>query len=370
MLKMTYKGKTIQKHIRGNWFVRVRYQGKVISIYGRTQIDCYDKLKLFVEKIEIERAQKFLQKLEVLTIPQAPPPQQTESKKTGYTLKEWFDEWLNSYKVGNVRQATIDSFLKAFSYLEKLHNVNIQEITSLMLSKVINSTVGARSKDKIHNLCRQMFSIAFNNRVVESNPTLIIPRPKQYAKFEKKAFTPEQERKFISLCLADLDKYEPLLICLQQGIRKGELLALRPNDLDFKQNTLRIDESYDHNYPDDLETKNAASKRTMPMFGMTRQLLLKYKDCDPDKRIYGEINGATLGLWLVKLLKDNDLPRMTLHELRHTFITRCHEKVIDELIIQKWVGHAKGSRMTKAVYTHINNDTELKSIDLLNAKYN
>ncbi|MCL2798096.1 MAG: site-specific integrase [Firmicutes bacterium] len=363
---MTYKGKTIQRHIRGNWFVRVHYRGKTVSIYGRTQIDCYNKLKLFVEKIEVDKAQRVLQRLEVLAMPQAQPLPKAQAKKTGYTLKEWFDEWLGSYKVGNVRQATIDSFLKAFSYLEKLHNVNIQEITSLMLSKVINSTVGARSKDKIHNLCRQMFLIAFNNRIVESNPTLIIPRPKQYAKFEKKAFTPEQEKKFIDLCLANLNKYEPLLICLLQGIRKGELLALRPNDLDFKQNTLRIDESYDQNYPDDLETKNAASKRTMPMFGMIRQILLKFKDCDPDKRIY-EINGATLGKRLEKLLKDNDLPRMTLHELRHTFITRCHEKVIDELIIQKWVGHAKGSRMTKAVYTHINNETELKSIELLNA---
>ena len=236
-----------------------------------------------------------------------------------------------------------------------------------MLSKVINETIGCRSKDKIHNLCRQMFLIAFNNRIVESNPTLIIPRPKQFAKYEKKAFTPEQEKKFIELCLANLDKYEPLLICLLQGVRKGEMLALRPNDLDFKQNTLRIDESYDHNYPNDLETKNSASKRTMPMFGLTRRLLSKYKDCDPGQRIYGSFNATTLGHKLLKLLKDNGLPRMTLHELRHTFITRCHEKNIDELIIQKWVGHAKGSRMTKAVYTHINNETELKSIELLNA---
>jgi integrase len=250
--------------------------------------------------------------------------------------------------------------------LEKLHNVKINEITSLMLSKTINSILGYRAKDKIHNLIRQMFLIAFNNRIVETNPTLIIPRPKQYAKFEKKAFSPEQEKKFIELCLVDLNKCEPLLICVLQGIRKGEMLALRPNDFDFKKNTLRIDESYDHNYPDDLETKNQASKRTMPMFELTKQILLKYKDDEPTKRIYEKFNGITLGLWLGKLLKANNLPRMTLHELRHTFITHCHEKNIDELIIQKWVGHAKGSRMTKAIYTHINDETEIKSIALLN----
>ena len=35
------------------------------------------------------------------------------------------------------------------------------------------------------------------------------------------------------------------------------------------------------------------------------------------------------------------MPRLTLHELRHTFITRCHEKKIDEIVIQKWVGQPK-----------------------------
>ena len=359
---MTYKGKTITKHQRGNWYVRVRHNGKVITIYGRTQIQAYNKLKLLVDRIEQEIInEKFYQKVETLgTV--------DRHKAKIYTLQEWFDEWLNSYKVGNVRQASIDMFKKVFEYLKKLHNTNINDITSLMISKAINVNVGCRLKDKIHNLCRQMFLIAFNNKIVDSNPTLIIPRPKQYAKYEKKAFTPEQEKQFIDLCLKDLEKYEPLLICLLQGIRKGEMLALRPNDFDFKQNTLRIDESYDINYPDDLETKNAASKRTMPMFDITRQLLLKYKDHEPTQRIYQDFNGATLGTWLTKLLKKNELPRLTLHELRHTFITRCHEKGIDELIIQKWVGHAKGSRMTKAVYTHINDETELKSIELLNKK--
>ncbi|MCL2061348.1 MAG: site-specific integrase [Firmicutes bacterium] len=347
--------------------MRLRHNGKVITVYGRTQVEAYEKLKIVADKIEIEKMRLRLQQLDSVATPSVLTIATVEgSTAKNYTFKEWFDEWLSSYKVGNVRQATIDSFKKTVSYLEKLYSVPINEVSSLMLSKTINAIVGCRAKDKIHNLCRQMFLIAFNNKIVDSNPTLIIPRPKQYAKFEKKALTPEQQARFIELCLADLGKYEPLLVCVLQGIRKGELLALRPNDFNFKENSLRIDESYDHNYPDDLMTKNSASVRTMPMFDLTKQLLLKYKDIDPTKRIYGHIHGTTLNLWLGKLLKANGLPRMTLHELRHTFITRCHEKGIDELIIQKWVGHAKGSRMTKAVYTHINDEDELKSIELLN----
>jgi hypothetical protein len=96
---MTYKNKTITKHARGNWFVRIRYNGKYISIYGRTQTECYEKLKVIADKVEQE---KWLKKLTALTetpivqIVTAPVPIPTVK---AYTLQEWFDEWLNSCKV-------------------------------------------------------------------------------------------------------------------------------------------------------------------------------------------------------------------------------------------------------------------------------
>ena len=144
------------------------------------------------------------------------------------------------------------------------------------------------------------------------------------------------------------------------------MLALRPNDFDFQNNTLRIDESFDENYPDDLLTKNQDSVRTMPMFGLTQQALLQYADLPPKERIF-TMSSAILSKRLKDLLKKNGLPTMTMHELRHTFISRCHERSIDEIIIQKWVGHAKGSRLTKAVYTHIADDAEQLYIAKMNA---
>jgi len=373
---MTYKNKTITKHQRGNWYARIRYNGKVISIYGRTQLEAYAKLKAVVDKIEVEKACKRVERLEnfganCVGIANGSSPARnsiTTVAKKDYTLIEWFDEWLNSYKVGTVRAATIESFKRTIPNLQHLHGLHLNEITNLMLAKAIGEVVANRLKDKVHNLVKQMFSCAFNSRLIETNPALSLKRPKQYAKFQKKAFTPEQEKQFIEICLADLKNYEPFLICILQGVRKGEMLALRPNDFDFEQNTLRIDESYDCNNIDDLLTKNTASNRTMPMFSLTREILLKHRDRDPNERIYANFNTANLGYRLKKLLKQGDLPKMTVHELRHTFITRCHEKSIDEIVVQKWVGHAIGSAMTKAVYTHIGDEAERKYIETMNGK--
>jgi integrase len=103
------------------------------------------------------------------------------------------------------------------------------------------------------------------------------------------------------------------------------------------------------------------------MFDMTKSILLKYKDCQPNERIYPH-STDTLNRNLRKLLLLNGLPQMTMHELRHTFIPRCHGKNIDEIVVQKWVGHTIGSVMTKKVYTHIISKNEENSIAILNSK--
>ena len=373
---MTYQGKIIKRHVRGNWFARVRFGEKVISIYGRTKTDCYDKLKLVVDRIEQEKvfasANRYLEKVNGL-IPQnfvqvATP--QAESKQQSFTLQEWFDEWLNSYKVGRVRPASITAFKRAFKNYNELHDTDIKDISSLMLSKAINAVSGQGMKTQVCNLAQQMFKVAFNNRLIEFNPASNFTMPKYKAVGKKKALTKEQEKIFIDLCLQDPNKYAPFIVCCLQGLRKGEMLALRPNDLDFANNTLRVDESYDEHYPDDLMTKNRDSMRTMPMFEITKQVLLKYADLPPNERIFTKKTHALYKV-LAKLLKQSDqLPKITIHELRHTFISRCHERGIDEIIVQRWVGHAVGSAMTKSVYTHIATDTERQYIAKMNGNDN
>jgi len=378
---MVYKNKTIQKHTRGNWFARVRHSGKIISIYGRTQLEAYAKLKALVDRIESEKAAlsggRLLRRVDGLAVPSVGAvavavvegagdggSAQGKGKRT-YTLREWYDEWISSYKAGHVRAATLTAFRSQFRKLKSLYDVRIDEITNLMLSKAINEVSANRAKDAVHNLLKQLFAVAFNNRLIEVNPAASLPRPKQAAIHQKRAFTQEQERRFIELCLTDSD-FEPFIICVLQGLRKGEMLALKPNDFNFENGTLRIDESYDQAHPEDMQTKNQASNRIMPMFALTRKILLRYRDADPKERIF-RLTDTMVQRRLARLYKlDADLPRLTTHELRHTFISRCHEKGIDEIVVQRWVGHAIGSRMTKAVYTHVADDAERRYIDILN----
>ena len=366
---MTYRNKTIRKHRRGNWFTRFWHNGKQYSIYGRTQLDCYERLKVIVDRLESENivasAERYLAKL---STPRTQELVKVESKRI-LTFKEWFDEWLTNYK-SNLRMNSINGYKLLFkNHCAELHELKLTEITSGMLAKVINTMGGCKqSKDTMKSMLKQLFTIAHNEKLIDNNPTLNLPRPKATPPSRQRiALTPEQEQRFIEIA-CEHEKYEPLLICLLQGVRKGEMWALRPNDFDFDKNTLRIDESYDEANPTDLQTKNADSNRTMPMFELTKKLLLKYKNHAPNERIYAKHYSTKLYKALAELQQTADLPKFTVHELRHTFITRCHEKKIDEMIVQRWVGHQIGSRMTKAVYTHISNDKELDYINTMNGK--
>ncbi|MCL2484332.1 MAG: site-specific integrase [Firmicutes bacterium] len=239
-----------------------------------------------------------------------------------------------------VRGATLKGFNTQVNYLKHLWETPINEITNLMLNQAVNNNdLGGRSRNALQNMIKQMFSCAFNNRVIESNPAHYLPRPKQTPIIQKRAFTPEQEKLFVETCLTD-SKFDGFIVCVLQGLRKGEMLALRPNDFDFVKNTLRVDESYDEANPNDLQTKNRASNRIMPMFALTRKVLLKYQDRPQDEMIFKlKVTEFTKRVNQIYELAPT-LPRLTTHELRHTFITRCHERKVDELCLQRWVGHS------------------------------
>ena len=63
------------------------------------------------------------------------------------------------------------------------------------------------------------------------------------------------------------------------------------------------------------------------------------------------IKALSVGV-LTKQFK-KDCPKHHLHELRHTFITRCQECGIQRELVSLWAGHAADSSITSTVYTHL-----------------
>ncbi len=113
------------------------------------------------------------------------------------------------------------------------------------------------------------------------------------------------------------------------------------------------------------ETKTDAGNRVVPIFDSLLPYLPTSKK-DKTLRIF-PINEANIYRHFSKILECANLvnKHITLHSLRHTFITRCFECGIDAKTVAKWVGHTDIS-LTLKVYTHCNSDYEQTQIIKLN----
>ena len=209
-----------------------------------------------------------------------------------------------------------------------------------------------------------MFNTAIANEIINKNPILSIEKPK-HKKENGLALTNEDEIKLEEICIKE--NLDVFLVCLYQGLRRGEVLALTGSDINIEDKTLTINKSLNEQNEFDT-TKNFYSNRIMPLFDKTIKILKKYTDTNG--RIF-DYKYKWCDLTFQSILKRYNLnTKYSTHSLRHTFITRCQEKNIPLHIIQKWVGHNIGSKVTNAVYTHTRSDAELENIKIYNEKLN
>lgn len=340
---MKYQGKTIRKTKNNTWYTRYRFNGKQYFISAKTQIDCYNKLKRFIKQNNNSQV------LGVQAISQS-----------DLKLCDWFSQWLDLYKINKVKEATINDYKKSYSYISKeLLSKSIREITAIEVLKMLNGVNAERVRQKLYDMLKMLFDKALKNELVSKNIMINIDKPK-HEKENSQPLTIEQEQQFITVC-KQVKYGDYFLICLYQGLRKGEALAITREDIDYINKTLTINKSINDNNQVDT-TKNKHSVRTIPLFADTLKLLEKYKS------VQGRVFNFSPKIQKLAIRNINKL--LTFHvktkDLRSTFITRCQENNIPEFIIQSWVGHRIGSKVTSSVYTKYNEQDNAKYINIFN----
>lgn len=341
---MKFRGISIHKHKSCNtWYARFRQGGKQFYVSARTQQDCYDKLKSALMK----------KSKEILKL--------KEPEANQITFAEWFTKWLELYKQ-SVKQGTRKEYFLCLKHLEKIKDKPINKITAVDIIEQLNKIQGGRTKQKVYEFASALFQKAFINEFINKNPMLSIDKPK-HKRINGKALTNTDEKELEEILIKN--NADMFLVCLYQGLRRGEMLALTVEDIDFENKTLTVNKSFNKQNEVDT-TKNIYSVRTMPLFDKTLKVLEKYKD--KKGRLFEETQRSCERKFDKIIAELNK--KYTIHSLRHTFITRCQEANIPLHIIQKWVGHNIGSNVTSAVYTHTRNDAELENISIYNKKLN
>lgn len=144
-------------------------------------------------------------------------------------------------------------------------------------------------------------------------------------------------------------------------MRIGEALGLNYTNIDFKNKKVSINKQLT---PQGVvnNTKNEQSTRVIPLFDKSIGLIPEI--CE-ERRIW-DINYKITNTNFHKIIDNTNLPKISIHDLRHTFITNCQNKGIPEYVIQSIVGHEIGSKVTRQVYTHFNLEDNLSYINKIN----
>ena len=171
-----------------------------------------------------------------------------------------------------------------------------------------------------------------------------------------------------------------IFICLNAGLRIGEVCALRWNDIDILSGVIHVNKTLQRIYMVDGETRCTEliedvpkTKNSIREVPMTRDLLALVR---PLKKVvrgdYYVLTNAsmpteprTYRVYFNKLLQQLGLPKMRFHGLRHSFATRCIESKCDYKTVSVLLGHSNIST-TLNLYVHPNLEQKKKCIDTMN----
>ena len=176
-----------------------------------------------------------------------------------------------------------------------------------------------------------------------------------------------------------------LLTVLFMGLRRGELAGLEWKDIDYENKTMTIARSVQDIIGFGLitkEPKTENSKRTISIPDKLIDYLKEYEVWWLNQKKYlgdrlgntdrlfctedgTDISPGLFRVWLQKTLAKVDLPKVTLHSLRHTNITLQLVAGVDMKTVSARAGHAKAST-TSDFYSHFIKNSDIHASEILN----
>ncbi|MDQ3684819.1 MAG: tyrosine-type recombinase/integrase [Acidobacteriota bacterium] len=205
-------------------------------------------------------------------------------------------------------------------------------------------------------LLSKIFSLAVDNGYTETNPCRKVRRFRVDNRRER-VLSDDEEAQLLEALAGRYASLRPVVVlALNTGMRRGEMLALRWPDVDFAGRAIHL--------PRDI-TKNGRA-RSIPFNEDALAALVELKeDAGGAEHVLAGL-GYGKGALSKKLSAATALAGITgvtLHTFRHTFATRLKDEGIDLSTVRDLLGHAT-IQMTNH-YTHATPETMRRGVEAL-----
>ena len=351
---------TIVRRPDGRWMgqIMVGYgpdgKPKRLTVYGKTRQEVAAKLA----DLAAQRHKGLL-------------PEPTET-----SLREWASRWLEG-KAQEVRPRTLDLYLQDLGHAipslkdpkapDPFGSLRLQAVQPSHIRGVLEGLkkrYSLRTVRAVRQRLHQVFEEALALEIIARNPVAPVNVRAPKGEGQEKAARALEPHE-VAAFLKALDHHKDprtalaLRLCLACGLRRGEVLGLKWEDLDIEAGTLTVHRAWTENGKGLLLTapKTAKSRRTVPIPHQTLQRVKAYREMwlsqgfSPeelrDKWLFPSledearpIHPHSLNKALERIRKSLGLPRFRLHDLRHTYGSFLLANGAPVELVSERMGHA------------------------------
>lgn len=289
---------------------------------------------------------------------------------------EYYKQWIDVYKKGAIREATMAKYVMTQKWVEKLApQLKVYELTRTAYQKLLNDYAKVHERQTtldFHHQLKGAILDAVDEGLIERDPTRKAIIKGKTPGVKKIKYLNQFE---LHTLLAHLDiKSEVnwdwfILLVAKTGMRFSEALAITPGDFDFARQTLSISKTWDYKGEGGfLPTKNKSSVRKIQI---DWQIVVKFseliKNLPEDKPLFvgdKKIYNSAVNDVLTRHCKACGISEISIHGLRHTHASLLLFAGVSIASVARRLGHASMTT-TQKTYLHIIQELENKDVDLV-----
>jgi integrase len=274
------------------------------------------------------------------------------------TVGQFLDEWTKSTRA-TVRPSTwaTNKALIDKHVVPRLGSLLLQQVTPAQLNSFYADLQGSgglapSSVVRVHAVVRKALSDAVRWGMVLRN-VADSANPPRVATAPRRTWTPEQASKFLAH-VRDDGLYCAYRLAITTGMRRGEIVGLRWQDVDLEAARLSVTRALvvvSGYRVEESEPKTARGRRNIALDPATVEALRERWLAVPGEHVFPDVHPDALSAAFERHAKNAHLPRISFHDLRHTYATMALQAGIHPKVVSERLGHASVA-FTLDTYSH------------------